>query len=120
MVGQHDPARAHANARGPPRQIADQHRSRRTGDAVHVVVLGHPEAVVAKALDVLRQVQRVAQRLRRAGVGAYRHQVEGGNLQVTQLRHGASAKVFGHRHFQLCMGTFDGFNACRAIVLNLP
>ncbi|MNP54237.1 hypothetical protein D3C76_1487780 [compost metagenome] len=51
------------------------------------MVFGNPEAVVAKALDMLGQVQRIAQRLRRARVGPYRHQVEGGNFQVTQLRH---------------------------------
>ncbi|MDT4857064.1 hypothetical protein FQZ97_914760 [compost metagenome] len=79
VIGQHHPTGAETNARGPRSQVAQQHRGRRTGDAVHVVVLGHPETGEAQALRLLRQGQGTLQRWRRAGViVAYRRQVEDG------------------------------------------
>jgi hypothetical protein len=63
VVGQHDAAGADADARRAAADVRQEHRRRRTGDARHVVVLGQPEAGVAPALDVSRQIQRVAERI---------------------------------------------------------
>jgi hypothetical protein len=49
----------------PPAMWPIQHRSGRTGHAVHVVVLGHPVAAIAPGVGVAGQVQRVLQRQRR-------------------------------------------------------
>ena len=49
----------------PAGDVRDHDRRRRAGDAGHVVVLGQPEAAVAPALGVLREVERVGERLRR-------------------------------------------------------
>ena len=77
MVRQHHTARAHANGRCTARQITDQHRGRGTGDAVHVVVFGNPKAVIAKLFHVLRQIQRIVQRLGSAAAFTHGHQIEG-------------------------------------------
>ena len=63
MVWQHDAAGADAQRLGTRCDIPNQHRGCRAGHAVHVVMLGDPEAVVAERLGVLREVKRVAQRL---------------------------------------------------------
>jgi hypothetical protein len=44
VVGQHDAARADADALRAPGDVAHQHGGGRTGDAGHVVVLGQPVA----------------------------------------------------------------------------
>jgi hypothetical protein len=41
--------------------MADEHRGRGAGNADHVVVLGHPEAMKTKSLDVSREVNAVPQ-----------------------------------------------------------
>ena len=89
MVGQHDAAGADANSRGARRQVADQHGGGGTGDAVHVVVLGHPEAGEAQRLGVPGQRQGVLQGLGRAAVVADRRQVENGKRGVGQSWHGS-------------------------------
>src|SRR6185312_11946713 len=58
----HDAARTHANARGGAGHMSDQHRGGGAGDALHAVVLGHPETIEAPAFGVLRYVHRVRQR----------------------------------------------------------
>ncbi|MNO81095.1 hypothetical protein D3C76_723210 [compost metagenome] len=88
MVGQHDATGTDADGRSATGQVTEQHSGGRAGDAVHVVVLGDPEAVVAEFFHVLRQVQRVAQGLRRAAVGTHRDQVEGGKFDVCKSLHG--------------------------------
>ncbi|MNQ98052.1 hypothetical protein D3C85_1137260 [compost metagenome] len=60
MVGQHDAAGAHPYGRSAAGQVAQQYGGRRTGDAIHVVVFGHPETVIAELFDVLCKIQRVA------------------------------------------------------------
>ncbi len=62
VVGQHDAARANADAFGAGGQITHDHRGGGAGDARHVVVLGNPEAAVTQRFRVLRQFQRVVQR----------------------------------------------------------
>ncbi|MCY1424662.1 hypothetical protein D9M71_404180 [compost metagenome] len=104
MVGQHDPAGTQAQGRGAGGQIAEQHGGGRTGDALHVVVLGHPEAREAEPLGVLRQRQRTPQRRPRPGVVvAQRGQVEDGKRGGGQLAHTASGK--SHHGF---MGAGEG------------
>ncbi|MNP34515.1 hypothetical protein D3C76_1278050 [compost metagenome] len=87
MVGQHDTTGTDSNGRGATGQVAQQYRGCRAGNAIHIVVLGHPEAVVAELFDVLCQVQRITQRLRWALILAYRDKVEGGNLDVRESFH---------------------------------
>src|SRR3546814_11320085 len=44
VVRQHDPAGTDPDAAGSAGDMGDDDRGRRTGDAGHVVMLGHPEA----------------------------------------------------------------------------
>ena len=76
MVGQHDAARAHADARSRSRQVPHQHRCGRAGDARHIVVLGHPVAAKAQTLGVLHRLARHIQRLAYAGAFAHRDQIQ--------------------------------------------
>ena len=69
VVGQHDAAGADSDRRGSGADERQGHGRRRAGDAGHVVVLGHPEAMIAEPLGVPRQVQAVAQGL--PGVAAF-------------------------------------------------
>ena len=78
VVGQHDPARSHANCPGSGSDMADQHRRRCAGDARHVVMLGQPEPGKAKRLGTLRQRQRIAQRRRRGLSFRHRRQIKDG------------------------------------------
>lgn len=64
VVRQHDAASADANLARATRNVANHHRGGRASDPGHAVVLRYPIAAVAPALHVLRQVQRIAQRLR--------------------------------------------------------
>ena len=53
----------------PAGDVRDHDRRRRAGDARHVVVLGQPEAVIAPALGVLREIERILKcQSRRAAV----------------------------------------------------
>ena len=63
MVGQHDPTRPDADRARSAGDVADHDRGRRTRDPGHIVMFGQPETVVAPALGVLREVERVAQRI---------------------------------------------------------
>ena len=63
----------------PAGDVRDHDRGRGARDARHAVVLGEPEAPVAPALGVLRQVERVAQRARRVAVGGDRREIEDGH-----------------------------------------
>ena len=78
VVGQHDAAGTNANLAGTLGNKSQGDCCRRTGDAGHVVVLGHPEAVVAQLLRVLGQRPRIHQGL--PGITAFgnRGQVENG------------------------------------------
>lgn len=73
MVGQHDAAGADPDRPRTARDVADHDGGRGAGDPDHVVVFGHPVAVVAPAFGMLRQIQGVAQgvaRRRSLGTGA--------------------------------------------------
>ncbi|MNU05268.1 hypothetical protein D3C72_2500040 [compost metagenome] len=66
---------------------------------------------------MLGKVQGITQRLRRAAVGAHRHQIEGGKLDIGKLRHGLLSLLgsrmadIWRRPLLLCMGTSAGINA---------
>ena len=76
VVRQHDAAGADANGRRAGADMRDQHRGGGAGDARHVVMFGEPEAVVAPPLGVLREVERVAKRLRGRAALDNRRKVE--------------------------------------------
>ena len=63
--------------------MADQHGSGRTRHAVHVVVLGEPEAAVTPKFSVLGQIERVAQSV--GGAAAFD---DGGEVKDGQGDHG--------------------------------
>ena len=63
MVRQHDPAGADADGLCPGRNVGDHDGGRRARDPDRVVMLREPEAVVPPPLDVLREIERVSQRL---------------------------------------------------------
>ena len=51
----------------PAGDVGDHDRRRGAGDAGHVVMLGHPEAAIAPALGVGREVAGVVERAARIG-----------------------------------------------------
>jgi hypothetical protein len=65
VIRQHDAAGAHANPAGAAGQVADDDRSGGARDPLHVVMLGDPVARVAQALGVARELEGVAQCVRR-------------------------------------------------------
>ena len=69
VIGQHDSARSQADGGSAFADKRQRHRRCSAGDAGHVVMLRHPEAVITKAFGVARKVATVVQRL--AGVAAF-------------------------------------------------
>ena len=69
------------------REVREQHRRRRAGDAGHVVVLGDPVAAVPEALGLLDQGDRVAQRVGGRGAAPDRREVEDGQGERSGVRH---------------------------------
>ncbi len=70
MIGQHDAAGSHPDLFRAARDIADHHRGGGTGNAHHVVMLGHPVALVAQALHMPGEVARVPEGIgRRLSLG---------------------------------------------------
>ena len=65
VIRQHDPSRPDANRRRARRHVRDDHGCRRARHAWDVVMLREPEAREPQAFAMLRQVERVAERLRR-------------------------------------------------------
>ncbi len=63
MVGQHNAARTKMQRGGIGRQIANQHRGRRAGDAGHVVMFCQPVAVVAALFGQSSEIKRVCEGL---------------------------------------------------------
>ena len=57
MVGQHDAARANADALRAAAHMREQHRRGGAGNARHAMVLGQPITVKAAALGMLGQAQ---------------------------------------------------------------
>ena len=78
MVRQHDPARADAHRLRSCRDVRDHDGGRRARDPDRVVMLGEPEPVVPPPFDVLREVERVSQRLARRCAFDDRREIENG------------------------------------------
>ncbi len=98
VIGEHDPAGADPDGRRAGGDMRDGDRGRRAGDAGHVVVLGEPEAVVAPALRVLRQIDGVAKRLGGVAPLDDRRQIEDG-----QRNHGPNdSSRRGRSHRRAC------------------
>ena len=57
VVGQHDAARSDPNALGATRKMAHNNGCRRTGNAIHVVVLCHPVTGKTQRFGMLRCAQ---------------------------------------------------------------
>ena len=75
VVREHHAAAADADPLGGRRHRAGQHLRRRTGQR-EAVVLGEPVAVIAEAVGELREVERVAQRVRPRRALRHRRLVE--------------------------------------------
>ena len=69
VVRQHDPAGADPDGVRASRDMGQRHRGRRARNSGQVVMLGHPVALVAKRLDMPREVERITQRL--TGIAAF-------------------------------------------------
>ena len=95
VVRQHDAAGADADRARAAGDVPDHHRGRRAGDAGHVVVLGEPEAPVAPALGVLREVERVAERLGRRPALDDRREIEDRKWGQSCVRHFGTECSFG-------------------------
>ena len=80
-------ARADPDRAGAARDIADRHRGRRAGDADHIVMFGQPVAIIAPALGMLGEIERIAQRL--PGRRSLRHgrEIENGKGRFADCRH---------------------------------
>ena len=86
MIRQHDPARADPDSVRARRDIRDNNRRRRAGDADHIVMFRQPEAPVTPPLGMLREVQCIAQSVRRRS--AFRNKCE-----IERVKEAASAKL---------------------------
>src|SRR3546814_8530681 len=84
--------------------MGDDDRGRRTGDAGHVVMLGHPDAPVAPLLGVHRHVPGVVERAARVGLLGDTNEVEDGQwynamvlarLWMTSVRRTAGSTTYG-------------------------
>jgi len=78
MVRQHDAAGADADGRGSTRDMSDDDSRGRAGNARNVVVFGQPEALVAPALGVARQIEAVDEGLGGGATGGDRREIENG------------------------------------------
>src|SRR3546814_5128251 len=59
VIGLHDAARAHPDRRRPGGDMLDDKRCRRRRDRRHVVMLGHPEPLIAPAFGVTGKRHRL-------------------------------------------------------------
>ena len=104
VIGQHDAAGAHADARGRRRDLPDHDVGRGTRDRRQVVVLGDPIAGEAQAVGEPRQVERIAQRNGAGRPCGDRRQIEDGegngpyrHARVRTATAGAGANPFSIR-----------------------
>src|SRR5690606_39531670 len=68
----------HADGRCASRHVANQHRGRRTGNAGHAVMFGHPVTLIAPALGMLGDIQGVPKGFRSVASFGNGRQVENG------------------------------------------
>ena len=87
VVGQHDAARADADALRAPCDMAHQHGRGRTGDAGHVVVFGQPVAGEAEGFGLLGGAQGDGEGLGHRAAFANGHQVQHGQGDVLERFH---------------------------------
>ena len=78
VVRQHDAAGAEANVAGFSADAGEHDLGRGTGEGVHGVVLGHPEAMEAEGVDVAGERDGVGQGLRGRGAARNGRLVEDG------------------------------------------
>jgi hypothetical protein len=76
MVGQHDSPCANPDRARASGDISNHHRRRGTCNADHVMMLGEPESSIAPLFSVLREIERVCQRLTRCGTLRHESKVE--------------------------------------------
>ena len=62
MVGQHDPARTHADGAGRGGDVADHDAGRGAGDAFHPVMLGAPVSLEPQRFSVAGDVRCIGER----------------------------------------------------------
>ena len=108
MIRQHDAARADADRRGAAGDVRDHDRRRRARDAGHVVMLGEPEAAIAPALGVLREVERVPERLRGGAAFDDRREVEDGERNHPATEYELRDRRYGLRVIRRLMSQFAG------------
>ena len=78
VVRQHDAAGADADGGGSGGHVADDDRGGGARDPGHAVVLGEPEAAIAQALRVLREIEGAAERQRGVATFDDRREIEDG------------------------------------------
>ena len=108
VVRQHDATRADANRVRAARDMADHDGGRGTRDAGHVVMFGEPVTVITPAFGMLREVERVAERLR--GIGAGRN---GGKIKDGKRNHRREA-------FERRRAVMRRRNRCRRLCQRVP
>jgi hypothetical protein len=83
MVGEHDSARANANAARFRSDGADDDRCRRAGDSGKIMMLRQPETIIAPFLGVLRKIDSITKSQRRITALD-----DGGQIEQGKPRHG--------------------------------
>ena len=96
VVRQHHAGAADADARGARRDRGHQHLGGAADDGRQPVVLADPEARVAQALAMLRQVERVADRGAFGAAGDGNGLVEHGESHGLGLARGSAMQVMTH------------------------
>jgi hypothetical protein len=76
VVAEHDPARAHADTRGPRGDLADEHFGRGAGQPPATVMLGQPVPMIAETVCALGELQRLLDGLGRGPATPDRRLVE--------------------------------------------
>ncbi len=81
VIRQHDSARAHPNAAGGARHLANHHLRRRAHDARQVVVLRQPEAMITEVVRQGAEVDGILQRPTAGRARGVRGEVKNGERQ---------------------------------------
>ncbi len=76
VVGQHDPARANADGACGMADMCEHHRGRSARDAIHCMVLGHPEALAACTFGDAGEAGGGGEGFFQRAALAHRHQIE--------------------------------------------
>ena len=92
MVRQHDAAGTDPQRVGTSSDITDQHGRGRTGNALHVVMLGQPVAGKAQTFRMLRGSQRNRQCIRHCAAFADGDEIEHGQGNVLKCFHDSDCR----------------------------